>query len=99
MIGYLANTVALRLPITSCVTFTELLARARTVCLEAYDHAEMPFEMVVSELGPDRTASHLPLFQTWFVVQDELPVAAAFDGLETEAVAVTPWLARYDLRS
>lgn len=98
MIGYLANTVVLRLAVTGCVTFTDLLAHARTACLEAYEHAEIPFEMVVQELRPDRNASHLPLFQTWFVVQEELPAAAAFDGLDVEPVAVTPQLARYDLR-
>ncbi|AUY52500.1 hypothetical protein C2142_30325 [Streptomyces sp. CB01881] len=98
VIGYVANTVVLRLGLDGCATFSDLLARARTVCLEAYDHAEVPFEQVVQDLRPDRKASHLPLFQAWFVVQDELQVAETFDGLAVEPVGATPRLARYDLR-
>ncbi|MFE8945341.1 amino acid adenylation domain-containing protein [Streptomyces sp. NPDC007856] len=98
MIGYLSNTLVLRLRVAGCAKFGDLLSRAREVCLGAYEHAEVPFDQVVHELRPNRVETHLPLFQTWFVVQEDLGVETAFEGLRVEAVGVTPSLARYDLR-
>ncbi|TVT53851.1 amino acid adenylation domain-containing protein [Amycolatopsis rhizosphaerae] len=97
MIGCLVNTLALRLDL-GCATFADLLDRARTVCLGAYDHAELPFERVVQEVQPERSASHLPLFQVWFVVQDDPPLEGTFPGLDAAPVGTPPRMARYDLR-
>jgi non-ribosomal peptide synthetase component F len=98
LIGLFVNTLVLRLDLGGDPTFRELLARARETCLGAYSHQEVPFERVVAELAPNRTAGLLPLFQTWFVVQDAPEVADAFPGVEVLPAGDPDQLARYDLR-
>jgi amino acid adenylation domain-containing protein len=97
-IGFFANTLVLRLDLGGDPTFRQLLDRAREVCLGAYAYQSIPFERVVNELAPERDAGYLPIFQTWFVVQDEPPVADTFPGLRLEPVGTSDRLARYDLR-
>jgi amino acid adenylation domain-containing protein len=97
LIGCLVNTVVLRADPSRESTFVSLLERVRSSCLDAYAHSEAPFERVVQEVQPERSAGHLPLFQTWFVVQEE-PAAGTFGDLGAQPVGAPPDMARYDLR-
>ncbi|TVT49292.1 amino acid adenylation domain-containing protein [Amycolatopsis rhizosphaerae] len=98
LIGFFVNTLVLRLDLGGDPSYRELLGRAREVCLGAYAHQAVPFERVVQELAPERSTSHLPLFQTWFVVQEMPPVAETFPGMRLEPLGESGQLARYDLR-
>jgi len=98
VIGFFANTLVLRIDLSEDPAFRTLLQRVREVCLDAYAHQDVPFERVVQEVSPERDEGHMPLFQTWFVVQEALPVADAFAGLRVEPVPSAGQQARYDLR-
>ncbi len=67
MIGFIANTMALRVDASGPVSFRELVGRVRSVVLESYEYQETPFEKIVEELQPDRDASFNPLFQLAFL--------------------------------
>ncbi|WP_316527975.1 amino acid adenylation domain-containing protein [Kitasatospora brasiliensis] len=56
VIGYFVNTLALRLDSSGDPTFTELLSRARQTCLGGYAHQDLPYERLVEEIRPARTA-------------------------------------------
>ena len=74
LIGLFMNPLALRTDLSGDPTFRELLQRVRRVCSEAYAHDEIPFQLLVDALNPDRSLAHTPLFQVMCAYQNA-PVA------------------------
>ncbi len=74
VIGYFANMVALRTDIAGDPGFATLLQRVSSRCLAAFEHQDVPFEVLVEALGRATSSSHTPLFQTMFSLQQgDLP--------------------------
>ncbi|HEY2736851.1 MAG TPA: amino acid adenylation domain-containing protein, partial [Thermoanaerobaculia bacterium] len=70
LIGYFVNTLVLRARITGSETFRDLLGQVRETALGAYDHQDLPFELLVEALRPGREAGLAPLTQVLFVLQN-----------------------------
>ncbi|MBJ7310428.1 non-ribosomal peptide synthetase [Rugamonas sp. CCM 8940] len=64
LIGFFANTLALRVRLDGNPATAALLARVRETTLAAYEHQELPFDHLVEALNPPRSMAHGPLFQT-----------------------------------
>lgn len=50
VLGYFVNPLLLRVKLTDDPTIAELLAQVRQSCVEAFDHQDMPFELVTNLL-------------------------------------------------
>jgi amino acid adenylation domain-containing protein/non-ribosomal peptide synthase protein (TIGR01720 family) len=94
LIGLFVNLLVLRLDVTGHVPFRELLRRARTTMLEAFNHQMVPFERLVQELEPDRRLDRNPLFQIGFVLQTAWGLIGASDRQPARNPDGTPELHR-----
>jgi non-ribosomal peptide synthetase component F len=69
----------------------------REVCLEAYDHQETPYLLLVGLARPDVVDTSAPLFNVVFNVQNTPRPTAALAGLAIESRELGNGSARYDL--
>ncbi len=95
-VGLFINTVVLRTDLTGDPTFRDVLARVRTVVLEAHEHRQLPFERLVDELQPDRDLSTTPLFQVMFAWQ-EAGVGIDLPGTTATRHSVSTGASKFDL--
>ncbi|MET9764612.1 MupA/Atu3671 family FMN-dependent luciferase-like monooxygenase [Streptomyces sp. NPDC006372] len=90
LVGFFVNTLALRLDLSGDPAFTTLLERVRTVALDAYDHARVPFETVVRELAPARAVDRTPVFQAFAEFQRAEPFRFDLPGIEATPLDAGP---------
>ncbi|HEX4725395.1 MAG TPA: amino acid adenylation domain-containing protein [Pseudonocardiaceae bacterium] len=81
IIGYLANTVPLRLRPAEGGSWLDALRMVRDTTLDAYDNADLPFGVLIEELGVTRSPSSHPLFQIVFAAPPVLAPPVAVDDV------------------
>jgi amino acid adenylation domain-containing protein len=68
-VGYFVNPVVLRSDLQGNPAFADFLDQVRGRALEAFEHQDYPFPLLVEDLQPERDPSRSPLFQTMFALQ------------------------------
>ncbi|RZL78525.1 MAG: amino acid adenylation domain-containing protein, partial [Rhodococcus sp. (in: high G+C Gram-positive bacteria)] len=97
LVGMFVGTLVLRATIDSASTFGSVLTTVRDTDLAAFAHADIPFETLVDELHPPRSASSHPLFQTMLSFQNIEPPRLQLPGLTVEVVDLDPRVSPFDL--
>ena len=87
----------LRTNLIGNLSFAELLKRVREVALGAYAHQNLPFELLVEKLQPQRDLSHTPLFQVMFVLENAPISALELPGLSLNFLESHSDSAKFDL--
>jgi amino acid adenylation domain-containing protein len=97
IIGLFVNTLVLRANLAGASTFNDLLRSVQATVLEALEHQGLPFERLVQELEPERSASLPPLVQVMFALQDELSDTLRLPGLSVSAYQIDTGASKFDL--
>ncbi len=111
LIGYFVNPLVLRATVSADARFESLLAQVRRSVLDAFEHQDYPFSILVERLQAARDPSRSPLFQVMFSMHkahlgDEalslfaLGEAGArinLGGLELTSVPLKQRMAQFDL--
>ncbi|MCC5658371.1 amino acid adenylation domain-containing protein [Nostoc sp. XA010] len=97
LIGLFINTLVLRTNLAGNPTFEQLLNQVRSVALSAYAYQDLPFELLVEELQPQRNLSYTPLFQVMFVLQNAPMSALELPNLTLSLLEGNGITAKFDL--
>ncbi|BCU12466.1 non-ribosomal peptide synthetase [Microcystis aeruginosa] len=97
LIGFFVNTLVMRTDCSENPSFQELLMRVREMSLGAYAHQDLPFEMLVEALQPERNLSHNPIFQVWFNLLNLEDTQLELFGLSVEPILITEGDSKFDL--
>jgi len=98
LIGFFANTLALRVDLSARPTVAELLAQVKRRTLEAQQNQDIPFEQVVERVDPARTLAYTPLFQVMLDWQNAPRGGMELPGIEPGGVrGVERTTAKFDL--
>lgn len=103
LIGFFVNILPIRVRCRDSMEFQDLLAEVNRIVLEAFDHQDYPFDLLVQNVNPDRARSQRPLlnviygFQNYDDVRLELP-GTDDPGGEQEASGELAAAAQFDIK-
>lgn len=97
LIGFFVNTLVFRLAVTPKLSFSNLLKATQEMVLDAFEHENLPFQRLVQELAPVRSANITPLFQVLFALQNNAGVLDEFEGTTVQVEHHRSRLVRFDL--
>lgn len=86
-LGFYVNTLALRTRFNGADDFETIIKCVKQVMLEAHEHQEYPFDLLVDELGLERDLTRSPLFDIMIlhtVEEDSLPYKNGIESKENE---------------
>ncbi|MGW7056257.1 amino acid adenylation domain-containing protein [Streptomyces sp. NPDC054887] len=97
LVGNFGNTLVLRTRATPDTTFRAFLQQVREVCLGAYAHQAVPFDTLVQELRPERTAGHNVFFDVMFSLRSDVWEGFELPGVQPAERPVPGNAAAFDL--
>ncbi|MED1798840.1 condensation domain-containing protein [Brevibacillus porteri] len=96
IIGYFSNTVVLRSKVTSGLPFRSYVQEVKRTVLEAFQHQDYPFDLLVKNLSVPRHRGCHPLFQHAFVLQNATSAKWQWPRVQVEWMEAKSLGAKFD---
>jgi amino acid adenylation domain-containing protein len=97
LVGYMVNTVPLRLRVDGGDRLDDVIAMARKAVLDGFADSQVPLDHLVQALRPNRAQGRTPLFRVMVVLQPAGRMALEIAGATVTPVSIDAVSARYDL--
>jgi amino acid adenylation domain-containing protein/non-ribosomal peptide synthase protein (TIGR01720 family) len=97
LVGFFVNTLALRTRIDERGSVADLLGSVRDTVLDAFAHAEIPFDRVVDAVVTERDPSRSPLVQALVSLETAPDLPSRPGGLSWQQYPIEPDTAQFEL--
>lgn len=97
LIGFFVNTLVFRYQLNPDKRFIDVLAEGRKQAIEAFANQDIPLEMLVDRLQPERSLSHSPVVQVVFSLQNQSVGELRLPGLEIAGEGDPAPVAKFEL--
>jgi amino acid adenylation domain-containing protein/thioester reductase-like protein len=97
LIGFFVNMLMLRTEVSDDLTFRELLQQVKETTLQAYAHQDLPFEVLVKELRPERNLARQPIFQAVLAMRNFPEERLELPGLTWTWTSIESGSTHFDL--
>ncbi len=97
LIGFFVNILPLRSSFAAQQRFSAFLATTQGTALDAFDHQDLPFDMIVEACSCPRQRGFNPLVQVLFVMNN-LPVQSGrMEGVDVEVLPTRGGYSKFDM--
>ena len=97
VVGMFVNTLVLRNNPAKGKTFVQFLDEVKTGALNAYEHQDYPFVLLVEKLNLKKDPSRNPLFDVMFVLQNIASPEIRLDKVTITDYPINTGIAQFDL--
>jgi amino acid adenylation domain-containing protein len=96
-VGYFVNPVVIRAHVSNDQTFNQFLDEVRQTVLDAFEHQAYPFPLLVERLQPERSLSREPIFQAFFIFDNEPAAPPQLPGVTINSIDIDRHVVQFDL--
>lgn len=97
LIGFFVNTAVIRANCDGTMSVSDFMQKQKSTILEAFEHQNLPFQLLVDELKVPRSLSINPVFQIMFSMHNSQRTEFALDGLSIQQVQGEQIMTQFDL--